>query len=251
MELEGLKTYLRERNVFADLTKEDVVVSATVGSIKDVFSLLSMVEPNSNRQRMADLGCGFGGLSKIIADYLHISEVHGIDLNDERLGVAMSRGLKTYKLNLETEALPFADNEMDFLTSFGVLEHLNYYDNAISEAHRVLKKDGYAFLSIPNLGSWINRMALLLGYQPRDIEVSHVRAFGSLRFYGGTNIGHLHSATTRALEELLEYYGFRIISKRGFNPYATSAGVKILDSLFSIRPSWSRRVMVLAKKAVD
>jgi hypothetical protein len=82
-------------------------------------------------------------------------------------------------------------------------------DNLISESFRVLATGGNFILSMPNLGSYINRLALLLGYQPRDVEISSVYHSGILPQYIGGWFGHLHSATLRAMKELLALYGFR------------------------------------------
>jgi len=121
---------------------------------------------------MVDLGCGYGGLTECMASYFQVREAYGIDSDRERLLWAANRGIKVHALNLEHDPLPFDDGSIDLVTSLGVLEHLKYYDNPISETSRILTKGGYFLMSMPNLASYVNRIAVLFGYQPRDVELS-------------------------------------------------------------------------------
>ncbi|MBN1762686.1 MAG: class I SAM-dependent methyltransferase [Methanomicrobia archaeon] len=236
-----------------ELTETDFGVSATLQSLSDLQPLLSELnEDKANLNAMVDLGCGYGAVSKILAEYLSIPSICGIDRDEERLDHARTRGITTYNINLEETPLPFSDGEIDLVTSFGVLEHLRYYDNPISESYRVLRERGWILFSVPNLGSWTSRLSLLFGYQPRDVEISSQRAFGISGFYDKVYdrapLVHIHSVTLNAFKELLEFYGFHIVSVVGFAPYQTSATVKFVDKLFSVKPSWSRRFAVLARK---
>ena len=114
-----------------------------------------------------------------------------------------------------------------------------------------MKKDGYLIVAMPNLASYINRIGLLFGYQPRDVELSrYTSAQGFLPIYGGDWIGHVHSATLRAIKSLLGAYGFSVIKVTASNPYAKTGLIRILDKLFSTTPGLSRRFIILAKKSL-
>lgn len=56
-----------------------------------------------------------------------------------------------YKLNLNTDIIPFEDQSVDGVTFFQTLEHLSEPYHALDEAFRVLKSGGYAFISTPFL----------------------------------------------------------------------------------------------------
>jgi SAM-dependent methyltransferase len=45
--------------------------------------------------------------------------------------------------------LPFGDNKFDCVLAFEVMEHVEFPEKLISEAHRVLAKDGDLLLSVP------------------------------------------------------------------------------------------------------
>ncbi len=49
------------------------------------------------------------------------------------------------------EALPFQDEEFDFVICTQVLEYCPYPERAVSEIRRVLRKGGIAFLSVPSV----------------------------------------------------------------------------------------------------
>jgi len=233
------------------ITDEDLAISATLSDLPSLLKILNFLK-SKNLSSLLDCGCGYGGLTIYVANYLGIREVYGIDIDDERLSISRQKGITTYKVDLNSERFPVSDERFDLITSFGALEHLIFVDNFFSESFRVLRKGGYLLISMPNLGSYINRIALLFGFQPRDVEISRrVSKQGFLPGYGGEYIGHIHSATLRAIKQVINGYGFNIIKIEGSRaPHVKSWLIKFLDVLFS-RPSLSRRFIILAQKPME
>ena len=241
---------IKRARLIERLRKEPMEGSATAMDPLSLLKILTVLDSYAFN-RMLDLGCGYGNLTRSIAEYLDISEVYGVDLDEQRLSIAKSRGISTLMLDLNKERLPFPDCYFDLVTSFGVIEHLIYWDNLISESFRVLRDGGIFILAMPNLGNYINRLALLLGHQPRDIEISSARHFGVLPFYVGGWFGHIHSATLRTMKGMLAYYGFRLLKVQASatpSPPTMKAVVKLADKLFSMIPSLSRRFIILSEK---
>lgn len=78
--------------------------------------------------------------------------MHAVDLTPRNLEVTRER-FKQY--NCETqltlgdaEFLPYPDNSMDFIYSFGVLHHSPNTEKTISEVRRVLKPEGRCYITL-------------------------------------------------------------------------------------------------------
>lgn len=232
-----------------EITSDDLKSSATLSDLPSLLDVLKLLE-SSTLSRLLDLGCGYGGLTMFLANRLGIDDVYGVDINEERLSQARARGIITHKIDLEKEKLPFPCDFFDIVTCFGSLEHLSYFDNFFSESFRVLRKGGYLLISMPNLGSYVNRIGLLLGFQPRDVEI--LRREPAQGFLPGNVrqwLGHVHSATLRAMKYAIGSYGFTIVKVRGSSPHTVPARlVRVLDKIFGTHAGLSRRFIILSQK---
>ena len=96
-----------------------------------------------------DLGCGEGAL-------LEATGLRGIgvDLNAERLSLAVEKGLRL--IRADGGCLPFADASFDVVVCMEVLEHVPRMEAVMAEVARVLRPGGHWIISIPNvtLRSW-------------------------------------------------------------------------------------------------
>jgi SAM-dependent methyltransferase len=235
------------------VTAADRGISAQARSMPDLDRVLDgLVRRDPVRQgALLDLGCGLGGVANHIAGRLGLTDLFGVDLDAERLKAAAARGLRPLLLDLNEDALPLAAGSVRMVTCFGVLAYLTLYDNVLSETSRVLEDGGWLLLSMPNLGSYTNRLSLLLGYQPHSVAVSRHRQAGTIRRSRDETTSAnmpplLHGATLRCLRELLDDYGFDTEIVRGFAPGPRRRAV--LDGVMSRLPSLSRRFLILARK---
>jgi ubiquinone/menaquinone biosynthesis C-methylase UbiE len=238
----------------------DDLESRDLKSINKMLSYVKkkVIDKTKEMDKMLDVGCGYGALTRFVGGVLNIRELHGIDIDQERLSISERRRIVTHKVDLNTQAFPFLGMYFDLVTSFNVLEQLISYDNVLMETHRVLKKDGLFILSLPNLGSYVNRGALLFGYQPRDIEISQVTTPGILPMVKKGCIYNLHNATLRAMKELLTFYNFDIILTKPLMPiiderYRTTRNtygkiISAIDQTIGRIPSMSREFIILSRK---
>jgi hypothetical protein len=108
---------------------------------------------------------------------------------------------------------------------------------------------------LPNLASWHNRLLLLLGHQPRDIEISNEILAGApkrpYRVQGEQPAGHIHIPTVRAFVELMEHHGYETVDVLAGRPDTTTVSNKLLravDTALSRRPSLARRFYYVGKR---
>ena len=235
------------------VTAADREISAQARSVADLDRVLDRLARRGSVAggTLLDLGCGVGGLAGYIGGRLGLTELIGVDLDEDRLKAAAAAGIRPLRLNLNHDPLPLASGSVRVVTCFGLLAYLRLYDNTLSEAARVLEDGGRLLLSMPNLGSYANRLALLLGYQPLSVAVSRYRLAGTIGRRRDPDTSSnmpplLHGATLRCMREVLDAYGLDVEVVRGFAPGPRRKPV--VDGLTSHFPALSRRFLILARK---
>jgi SAM-dependent methyltransferase len=131
----------------------------------DRFVLKTTNRYLQKKSRILEGGCGRGqnvyGLDQEGYD------VCGVDFAAET--VAQTKDIMP-KLNLvvgDVRKLDFADQSFDAYWSLGVIEHFFHgYAAIMTEMHRVLKKGGYLFLTVPSL-SLIRSIKARIGVYPK------------------------------------------------------------------------------------
>ena len=244
MRLRGTDTYI---------TDKDRERTCTVSMLRDLTSVLTTLNGRLQRgKRLLDIGCGFGGLGMVMGQHLDIEEVHGIDHDGQVLSEASAKGMQVCQWDIRQMPLPYPDQHFDVVTCFGVLDALPWFDDILREVFRVVRPGGYTIISLPNLASWHNRLALLFGYQPRDVEVSKEVLIGVHPRYRRDNSPtlHLHTVTTRAFQELMEHTGFLTVCVRGGQPLNTQKPIllTLIDWLFTRSPYLARRFFYIGQK---
>jgi len=230
------KIDVRQRNTIKTLT-----------SFLKKFPPLTSIKP----EKYLDLGCGDGSLTVKVAQILGAQQVYGVDIADEALKEAKSKTIKTARVDLNTDRLPFCDGAFDVVSAFEVIEHLWNIDNMISEVHRVLKTRGLFILTTPNLASWVNRLLLLFGYLPAHYGCSlkHELEKRPLQSTFG-RCEHMKLYTFKTLKKHLEVYGFQVIYSTSYPMgYVTSNPVvKMLNKLLSVKKTLGAGMFFVAVK---
>lgn len=237
-----------------ELTEADWSLSATAHDMDRLDRMLDELATRAGERPISsllDLGCGRGALTLRVAGRLGIERKMGVDADPERLQVCEQRGIETFRLDLDRDGFPLEDGTVGLVTTFGVMAYLVLYDNVIDETARVLEDGGWFLMSMPNLGSYVNRLSLLLGYQPREAEVSKRPLVGMLPLYrrrDGLPPPYLHAATLRCIRELLAAAGMDVVAARALNPDWGNRTLRTTDAVLGRRPSLARRFIVLARR---
>lgn len=201
-------------------------------------------QPKDRPLRVLDLGCGAGTPTRLMMSDSSKYLVTGADLSQQALTRYLSDTGRC-GVQLDAQQLPFADASFDLVVSDDVIEHLVDTDAYAREIFRVLDRDGWLFLSTPNLAAWFNRIGLLFGLQPAFSEVSFERIFGRP---GNDVVGHLRLFTSRSTREFLGHHGFEIVDVRGARFDALPKFMRSIDKLFAYAPSVAGNTVIAAKK---
>jgi len=111
-------------------------------------------------------------------------------------------GLKTMSFDLDdnSKPYPFKDGEFDAIISLATIEHLYNIDNFFHEAKRILKDDGYIYISAPNYNG-LNYLIPLL-FKGKTFH-DPLNPKDKYEFYG-----HLRYFTHLSLIKYVSSFGF-------------------------------------------
>lgn len=141
----------------------------------------------ARKPRLLDLGCSIGLFMEVAQE--NGFECVGLELETEACQFARSRGLDVRDQTLAEAGIP--DGSFDFITLFGVLEHLQYPDDVLRDVVRCLKPGGVVMAIVPNVGSLA-------------ASVLHERS----RMFNGRN--HLTYFSWKTLPAILERFGLQV-----------------------------------------
>src|SRR5271170_4945006 len=104
--------------------------------------------PISPTDRVLDVGCGSGSMSRLIAHSFPRAEVTGVDVRKQYLDFARARAQKENIRNLsfhcaDVFALPFADETFDVVWTKYLLQWLKDPKSALAELRRVTAPGGF------------------------------------------------------------------------------------------------------------
>ncbi|MFC7594957.1 class I SAM-dependent methyltransferase [Terrabacter sp. GCM10028922] len=137
--------------------------------------------------RAIDIGAAGGGNTRVLRQ--HGWDAVALEYGADGAEVAHGRGLAT--LRGDATRLPLADDSLDLVVAFDLLEHLHDDDAAVAEVRRVLKPTGTYLVAVP---------ADPRLWSSHDEAVDHVRRY-----------------TREALLDLLDRGGFDVRDVRSWN----------------------------------
>lgn len=172
-----------------------------------------------------------GGLARMGFD------VAGLDIAPERMGAAIAAlNLEVLKCNVETDHLPFSDQNFDVIVFNEVFEHLriNLIDS-VGELLRVTAVGGRLFLSTPNHLSLMN-VRRMIG-NGRSMGTGVYDEYQKLKTFGG--MGHVREYTSGDVIDFLSRMGFRVDKLIYRGRYGTNLSQAIVRLKPSLRPYFS------------
>lgn len=110
-----------------------------------------LLGPFTGKEAVLDAGCGTGALAFALAP--HVSEVVGVDVEQEYLEAARERAPANVRfVEEDVTSLPFGYGAFDIAACYRVLHHVRRPELAVSELTRVTRPGGRIFV-VDQLGS--------------------------------------------------------------------------------------------------
>ena len=130
--------------IHSDEECERLELQARLANIQGHLRHLPVLASN----RVLDVGCGSGSMSRLIARSFPQAEVVGVDLRQQYLDFAEARARSENIQNLTFEcadvfALPFPDGAFDVVWTKYLLQWLKVPEKALAELKRVTKPGGF------------------------------------------------------------------------------------------------------------
>lgn len=195
-------------------------------------------------KRLLDIGCGDGEFTLTFRDTAE--ELWGVDISQSAVEHSVQRGIRATFLDIDESPLPYEDNFFDVVVCCEVLAHVFDSDHLFEEMHRVLKPGGIAVISTPNLANYLNRLVLLLGYQPYLTGTGF--KYGAGKLFSKSPCPHLRVFTHRALKELFPLFGFRVRTSWGERYPNARPPFSFIDGILSHIPSLATQLVFIVEK---
>lgn len=125
------------------------------------------------RGKLLDIGCGEGSFLEYVRKHRPWLELAGIDQSTRAIETTRGKGFHAIRFVLGTDRFDDHNLEADFVVLMEILEHLPNAEETLLQAGRIAKQ--LIFLSVPNLGYFINRLRLLTGRVPITNVIYHIK----------------------------------------------------------------------------
>jgi len=96
-----------------------------------------------------DIACGVGYGSLFLLEGGALSYT-GVDINEQAISYAINNYSNSKSIFQVGDILTFSKGLYDCIVCFETIEHIQYYDKAIGNLYKLLKKDGKLIISSPN-----------------------------------------------------------------------------------------------------
>ncbi len=191
--------------------------------------------------KFLDLGCGTGEM--LVESNAMGWETFGVDITDHRISAAKDSSIKFFSGTVFESNYP--DNFFDCIYMDSVLEHVSDPIKYLNELNRILKKDGIAYIGVPNEDSLFNSIK-------KTLYILAGKKHNSSRLQPFVTPYHIGGFTYKSLKLASWKTNFEILKLRNFASKLDFLSFKIFSKQFiqSLLISFTYLIAVPLKKEV-
>lgn len=123
-------------------------------NLKKIRGMLQVVKKMVQKGSLLDVGCSYGFFLNMARN--NGWNVKGVEIAEGPAEYAGSQNMNIVKKELIDAE--FSDSEFDIITMWHFLEHALNPFSSLLEANRIIKKDGFLFLTTPNINSLVAKL---------------------------------------------------------------------------------------------
>ncbi|EKE02181.1 MAG: methyltransferase type 11 [uncultured bacterium] len=169
---------------------------------KESLEQLCIIKKYKTEGDLLDYGCG-GGNFLALAKKEGFA-VTGIEI-DENVANIVRNDLQINVKVSTIYQISFPEKKFDIVTLWNVLEHCPKPNLVISELKKILKKDGYLFIEVPNDSSvnrlfaiWLNKIGIRNFLNQIYVKTAHIA-------------GHVNHFNIKTLSKIIENNDMRVV----------------------------------------
>lgn len=149
----GMNEHYYDKFFYVKPNPDDDVKNLHPAKIRVNKFYKSLICPEPGK-KLLDIGCGTGVYLSMLEETG--ADLWGIDISKNAVEIAKRNIAKSNQIICENaNPLPFNDNEFDYVTAWGVIEHFPSTSSILSEIKRVLKFNGKTAIMVPNVYYYI------------------------------------------------------------------------------------------------
>lgn len=169
----------------------------------------------SGAKTVLDLGSGDGLFLSLLRDRGVTGK--GLDLSDEGVAKAATKGLETAVYDFGSQALPYPDRSFDAVVMLDILEHLYDPESVLKEAARVSR--AAVIVGVPNFSSLPARLQVVVGKVPENNQPKK---------------GHVYWFNLPVLRKMFGRSGLKVVDLRTNTFFARVPFARHITKLLSI-----------------
>lgn len=144
LEKEDLEKFYKKEFKWPYTTIDGYKELPSIRKLKIILDLVNKINP----EIILDIGCGGGVFVRELKEKF---KIFGCDISLDLLLSIPKDNLKNNFLASRVEKLSFKKKTADLIICSELLEHLQELELSLKEIQRVLKKNGYLIITVPNL----------------------------------------------------------------------------------------------------